>query len=85
MIENIKLLMSKIPHGKKHLGIAAVSEKCKVGFGTIKSTWLCDSGGWSVPNKHLKDTNAALQETVKHLISIGVEINDIDVKEPEKL
>lgn len=75
MIEDIKGFFGQVK--KKHVAITAISEATGAQFNTIKSHWLSDSGGWSVPKKHQQTTVETLQNVVK--------IQNIEVKDAEQV
>lgn len=80
MIENIKTLYKQLDRGNKAPSITAIADKCGVTYLTVKNYWLCDSGGWSVPEQHQKDVVEIFQEAIKE----QNRIKNIEVKEPKK-
>lgn len=65
MKKNIKELFNKIDHGQKYEVIDTISKMCGITFGSAKSNWLSNSGGWSVPEEHQATVVDILQKAVK--------------------
>ena len=61
MKNNIKKLWNKIPKEDRAKVILELSELTKVKPNTIQRHWLCDSGFWSVPDRHLKEVTSYFQ------------------------
>ena len=63
MIEEIQEKFQKVEHKSKF--IKKLSEKVPTRAITIKQSWLCDSGFWSVPKKYQKIVVKELNATLK--------------------
>lgn len=61
--ENIKHLYGKIKN--KSNFIQLVADETKANYGTVKSHWLCASGGFSVPEKYQERVIELLQNTIR--------------------
>lgn len=62
--ENIKHLYGKIKN--KSNFIQLVADETKANYGTVKSHWLCASGGFSVPKIHQDLIIKLAQNTIKN-------------------
>lgn len=62
--ENIKHLYGKIKN--KSNFIQLVADETGANYGTVKSHWLCASGGFSVPEQHEDIVIKLAQRTIKN-------------------
>lgn len=61
-IDNIKFLFPQVKDKSKFYNL--VADDLKKRAGSLKSHWFCDSGLWSVPEKHEDRVIELLQKTI---------------------
>lgn len=76
MKNNIKALYQQI--ADKSNAINQVALATGRSFNGVKNHWLCDSGGWSIPDEQVSKVTDILQKIIKNQ-------NDTEVNEPQTL